>query len=1025
MSFDPRFAGVLLCFFLSGFAALIYQTAWTREFAFVFGTSELAVATVLASYMGGLAAGAAAASRFVSRVRRPVLVYGVLELGIALAALAVPFALKAATALFVAVFQSGGLGEAQGGSAALFYLAASFVILLVPTGLMGATLPLLTRYAVRSESELGSRVSLLYAINTLGAVAGTLCAGFALLPALGLRGTLHVAIAANVLVFAAAALVARAGSPLPAATDAEMRSLAPSAGRWVLPLMLISGAVSFSYEVLWSRLLGHLLGGSHYGFATMLASFLTGIALGSTVAARFASSARRAAGALAAAQAGTATLSYLAFLALDRMPELSRLVAARTGQMLLSDAAVAGATLLPGALCIGATFPLAVRILARTEADAGPASARVYAWNTLGAITGSVATGFFLLPALNYTGIVALAVGLNAALALAAFAGSGARRVPLAAATAVAAGLALWLLPPALPWKLLRSSAISQLARGDLLYLGVGRSATVLLLGEGAGWRVRTNGLPESLVLRRGSHARGDTLTQWLAAAPTLARPDAHRMLVIGFGGGVVLEGVPASIQQLDVVELEPEVIAANRRIASLRRKDPLTDPRLRLILADARGALQASRERYDVIASQPSHPWTGGASHLYTREFFALAREHLAPDGVLAQWMGIHFVDVESLRALIASLVDAFGNVRVYQPNPGSLLMLASPEPLDLERHAARALAADPRTFEAMGIFGPEAIAAALALDEDGARRFAEGAPRNTDDRNLLEMRSFAVAREPAGSAAYAEPFADFDPLLRPTPDLDRVALTRRLLALDFDERAERVADATQDPVARDTARGIVLAATGRPRAASQALERALAADPRASEARAALMRLRRAALASGDDEPLAPLGALGPTEAAVLAGWRAAERGDLPALRALEPALASVGPREPLFEECARLRIEWRAASGDAQLAAEAQPLVDALIPISVSARDEVLRARVLAAAGDSDSAVITLAQSGLTLRGRSEREREVAQEARRLVRALPDHPTATQVLDAIQRRFPGMLAAPALAGGTPAES
>ena len=1022
MSFDARFVLVLLCFFLSGFAALIYQTAWTRQFAFVFGTSELAVATVLASYMGGLAVGAALASRFVARVRRPVLVYGVLELGIALAALAVPFAVHAATGLFVALFQSGGLGEAQGTSAALFYLAASFAILLVPTGLMGATLPLLTRYAVRSESELGARVSLLYAVNTFGAVAGTLCAGFALLPAFGLAGTLRVAIAANALVFAAAALVARAGAPLPAVTDTVVRSAAPSPGRWVLPLMLVSGAVSFSYEVLWSRLLGHLLGGSHYGFATMLASFLIGIALGSSVAARFADSARRAAGALAAAQAGTAALSYLAFLALDRMPALSQLVEARTGMLRLSDAAVAGATLLPGALCIGATFPLAVRILARDQADAGPASARVYAWNTLGAITGSVATGFFLLPALNYTGIVALTVALNAALALAALAGAGVRRAPLAAAAAVAAGLALWLLPPALPWGLLRSSAISQFARGDALFLGVGRSATVLLLSEGAGWRVRTNGLPESLVLRRGSHARGDTLTQWLAAAPSLARPEARRMLVIGFGGGVVLEGVPASIRQLDVVELEPEVITANRRIAALRRKDPLADPRLRLILADARGALQVSQERYDVIASQPSHPWTGGASHLYTREFFALARERLAPDGVLAQWMGVHFVDLESLRALIASLVDAFGHVRVYQPNPGSLLVLASPQPLALEQHAARALAEDPETFASMGIFGPEAVAAALALDEDGARRFADGAARNTDDRNLLEMRSFAVARAPARSVAESQPFADYDPLLRETPELDRVVLVRRLLALDFDARAQRVADATADPVARDTAQGVVRAATGRPRAASQALERALAADPAAREARAALLKLRRAALVAGDDAPLAPLGTLHDDESAVLAGWRAAERGDLAALRALEPRLASQGPRVPLHEEAVRLRIEWRVASGDPQLAAEALPLVDALIPTSVSARDEVLRARVLAATGDATSAVVTLAQSGLTLRGRSEREREVATEARRLVRALPDDPTAEQVQEAIQRRFPGMLAEHAPAEATP---
>jgi hypothetical protein len=272
-----RFALLLACFFLSGFAALIYQTAWTRQFAFVFGTSELAVATVLAAYMGGLAAGAVAAARFVGRVRRPVLVYGVLELGIALAALCVPAALDAATALYVALFGgSNDPADAGGLVAALFYLVSSGAILLVPTGLMGATLPLLARHAVRRESEIGSRVGLLYAINTVGAVAGTVGAGFLLLPRLGLLSTIHVGVAVNGLVFLAAALVARGAEPLPA--PGPRSEAAPTTGRWILPLVMISGAVSFSYEVLWSRLLGHLLGGSVYGFATMLASFLAGIA---------------------------------------------------------------------------------------------------------------------------------------------------------------------------------------------------------------------------------------------------------------------------------------------------------------------------------------------------------------------------------------------------------------------------------------------------------------------------------------------------------------------------------------------------------------------------------------------------------------------------------------------------------------------------------------------------------------------------------------------------------------------------
>ena len=194
------FALLLVCFFLSGFSALLYETAWTREFAFVFGTSELAVAAVLAAYMAGLALGAAIAARIAPRVRRPILAYGGLELAIALWALTVPFGIRTLTSIYLGWL--GGLGappETMALTTALFHLVGAFVILVPCTALMGATLPLLARHAVREDAQIGPRVGLLYAINTLGAIAGTTFAAFALLPALGLRHTVHVGVAVNAL----------------------------------------------------------------------------------------------------------------------------------------------------------------------------------------------------------------------------------------------------------------------------------------------------------------------------------------------------------------------------------------------------------------------------------------------------------------------------------------------------------------------------------------------------------------------------------------------------------------------------------------------------------------------------------------------------------------------------------------------------------------------------------------------------------------------------------------------------------
>ncbi len=449
MKIDLRFILLLLCFFLSGFAALLYETAWAREFAFVFGTSEFAVVSVLAAYMGGLAAGAAVAARLISRIRRPVLVYALLELGIAASALAVPQGIRAAIWLQTAIAggQSAPPDEASV-SGSLFYAACSFVILMIPTGLMGATLPLLARYAVRQENQIGRRVGVLYSVNTVGAVVGAAATGFVILPMLGLRNTVYVGAATNALVFGAAALLARHSAPLP--------QLSPSASRptrrfhWILPLIALSGFASFTYEVVWIRLLGIVLGGNIQGLATMLASFLLGIAIGSAVAARLARDPARAAHGFAWSQIGAATLSLIAFALANRLPELAQGLGAGRSGSLTANALVAALALLPGALCVGATFPFAVRLFARHESEAGSAAARVYAWNTVGAISGALATGFVLLTALDFAGTICLAAGLNLFLALAT-AGLTRPALRIVAGAALACLLVLAIRPPESP----------------------------------------------------------------------------------------------------------------------------------------------------------------------------------------------------------------------------------------------------------------------------------------------------------------------------------------------------------------------------------------------------------------------------------------------------------------------------------------------------------------------------------------------------------------------------------------------
>jgi spermidine synthase len=948
---DARFALLLGCFLLSGFAALLYQTAWTRELSFIFGTSELAVAAVLAAYMGGLALGAAAAARYAGRLRRPVLVYGVLELAIAVSALSVPFALRVLNALYVGWFGGSSELPASGATpATLFQLGAAFAVLLPPTVFMGATLPLLARHAVRSDEQIGSRVGVLYAINTAGAIAGTLCAAFWLMPALGLRRTVWVGAALNGIVFALAARLAR-GAVNPPAEEPRADAAADGA-RWILPAIALSGAVSFAYEVLWTRLLGHLLGGSLDAFATMLASFLLGIALGSAIAARLATSRERATVGFGLAQLGIACIGYAIFALAGRLPELSRRLGAGP-QDPLASAALAGATLLPITLCIGATFPFAVRLLARSPEQAARATARIYAWNTLGAIAGALGAGFVLLPSLRFEGTVNVCVAASLALALLTALASRPRRT-LLAAVAAAAGVVLIALPARAPWALLKSSPFaSSPPRSPIFYSAVGRSCTVVLFDQGDLLRLYSNGLPEAVIDRIGVQPLAE-VARMLGMLPAFLRPEARDLLSIGLGGGTVLEWIPSSIRSIEVIELEPQVLAVNQKAAAERAKDPLADPRVRVYLGDARGMLQLTDKRWDAIVSQPSHPWTAGASHLYTREFFTLVRSHLKPDGVFVQWIGLNFVDEPLLRSLASALVEAFGHVEAYQvgASPG-MLFAASSAPFDSLEAARRALREHPEDYARLGFHRIEDFAPTRLLDEAGVRTLAEGGVPNTDDRNFLAARAARLGDDTLSSPEARVLWKDLDPLLAGTDGLDRSALIRRLVATNHAERATALA-LTADGALQETGLGWAELGQARLGRAVRHFERALKLDPGSSEAIEGLAMSRVTDLTEGRPVEGISEDRLDPRLAAVIAGWRRAAVAEWDAVAALDGELARFEPGEGLFQEANRLRARWRLATKAPQMSAEAQAIMGNLVARKWSGVDAILYARAAVGAG-----------------------------------------------------------------------
>jgi spermidine synthase len=845
-----------------------------------------------------------------------VLVYGFLELGVALSALAVPLGLRGAQSLLLALF--GGqpdLPDASQSAINLYYGAAAFVLLMIPTAFMGATLPLLVRHAVSRDADVGKRIGALYAWNTFGAVMGTLLTAFGLLPLLGLSRTVAVAVAVNALVFVLACLIARgAEGPAPEAGSRRETAAQPLPFSWILPAIAMSGFVSFTGEVLWTRLLAHLIGASVYAFASMLASFLLGIAIGSAAASRLATDAARATRVFALVQLGAGLLTLVAYLVADRLPGWLPVPSDPYAGIAIG-ALASMAVLLPAALCFGATYPLAVRILARGPDDASLASARVYSWNTVGAIAGALAAASFVQPLLGFAGTVKAMVLLNVLIAAAGlFAQGSARRGLLVVPGILALGVVLLPLGP--PLRLIGSGSGMGAETGELRYLGVGRSSTVMLADPSPrGHRLRTNGLPEAMIRGRGRPLGADRTLRYMAVLPSLLRPDTRSLVVVGLGGGVSLENVPKSVEEMHVIELEPEVVTANQIIGSERAVDPLQDPRVSLHLNDARTALLLTGRRFDAIVAQASHPWTAGASHLYSLEFFRLVASRLTDDGVFVQWMGAPFVDRFLLRTVLATLLEVWPHVRVDQLSPASFVFSASAAPL-VEPDVDALLAVDAEAARAAGLTGSIDIDAIHVMGGERLASFTGDAPVNQDDRNHLQMRSPIVRGTPESLARAPLPeLSVWDEELVALPETDAVALVRARAERVSADSAARLIPLIDDATDRSVAEAILALEGRRASAARPRLRLALERDPGHVEARAALLRAGAPGALLGAPLPTLPEGPARAAEGAVVAALQLLREGRIEALpQAVGAELEAIPPGDPLYT----LAVELRARAG-----------------------------------------------------------------------------------------------------------
>jgi spermidine synthase len=766
----PLFA----CFFLSGAASLVAEVVWTRLLILGVGGTRPAVSLTLAGFMGGLALGSALAGPWADRVRRPMRLYAILELAIGACALLVPTALEWIGERHAAAYRAGLSPEALG--AVRFGL--SFACLALPAGLMGATFPVMLRAAAPSSERVGATTSLLYGVNTLGGVVGTLSAAFVLMPAFGIRASLWAAALCN----GVAALIAWT-LPTSASAPAPVPSEEAPGGRgsgMLLGAAAALGFASLAYEVLWSRILVLLLGGSVYAFAMMLAAFLCGIAAGGLIVARWADRWTRPARAVGLAQAATALLMF-AWFAMMTIPFglAVRIREAWPDSFWLYNLARFGlvlALLAAVTVPMGMSFPLLVRMAHRRFPRLGREAGGIYAANTAGAVAGALVGGLVLLPSLGLHGAICALAGLSLLLGLGFWLSElstwrGRAGAAVAAAALTAAVAAAFPTPDA---SLLHSGVFLHERPG-------GEAASERLLGEWSGLNaeVAVVQMGDERVLRINGKAdagTGDERTQFLLGhLPMLLHPAPRSVLVVGFGVGGSLAAVTTYPEpgRIVCVEIEPAVVEAGRRFFAERYRRPLEDPRVRLVVEDARLFCRASDETFDVIISEPSNPWLTGVSNLFTLEFFRMLRERLAPGGIVCIWLPLHELVASEARAAYRTAQEVFADLTVWETGQMDVLMIArrdGPLRVPYDRWA-RELGENPRLrsdLERVALKGWRDLAERALIDERRLKPYVQGAPINTDDRPLLE---FEIPRRPRPSGRGDEVLLSLMDLYRTIP--------------------------------------------------------------------------------------------------------------------------------------------------------------------------------------------------------------------------------------------------------------
>jgi spermidine synthase len=689
---------LLVLFAASGCAALIYEIVWYQLLEFAIGSTAVSLGVLLATFMGGLCLGSFALPRVFARRRyHPLRVYALIELGIGVCGLLVRVAIPLADRVYVAAI-------GYGMPAILLRAAICAVCLLPPTLLMGASLPAVARW-VQATPRGVSWLGFLYGANTAGAVSGCLIAGFYLLRVFNMTAATLVAVLLNIAV-ACASWVLASRSPVEQA-DADSSAPAPSGGdalrvphTWPIYLAIaLSGASALGAEVVWTRLLGLLLGATVYTLSIILAVFLGGLGIGSAAGSMLSRRVKSRAALGYCQLVLAAAIAWTAFMAAASIPywPVNAFLSSAPWLTFQIDLVRVIWAIFPATVLWGASFPLALAAASQPGDDPGRLAGGIYAANTFGAIVGALAFSTALIPWIGTQQSERVLVAMAALAALVVLAPlawqsrSAASALLLAGAMAIAGVLAGTVpgVPPALVAYGRRF--IMNYNRGRMLYMGEGLNSSIAVsIAAGGETQFSVSGNSEA-----STSSPDMRLQRSLGHLAALVHPDPRSVLVVGFGAGVTAGSfVPyPSVQRIVICELEPLVPPATTKYFKAQNYDVLHDARTHIIYDDARHFVLTTPETFDVITTDPIRPWVKGSATLYSKEYFEMVRAHLSPGGVVTQWVPLYESDEPTVKSEIATFLSVFPGGTVWaNPYKGKgydvfLLGQNGPTSIDLDR--------------------------------------------------------------------------------------------------------------------------------------------------------------------------------------------------------------------------------------------------------------------------------------------------------------------------------------------------